>query len=672
MSIAARGPLLSVVSIAALVMPGVAMAAAAAKQQAVTLAYDASLLQSAPSDQATPDQSAQVTMQTLPADTAQPASPAGSLVNAPGVYGASTGNNPVSYHGEVQDNDPSSTNIATARTRGAMGRPVARTMAAEPLDAGGEGGDITPAPAPMLPGQLSAFGAQPVAGRRLVIRPYIEAQQVADDQISPGGGGGVLTYSVLAVGADALINGRNTQGSVSLRYERRFGWGPTASGNGLSGMANLSTRITGGLRMDYGGYANRFQTSNSGATFADYNNSGDSLSQVYSVYAGPSLSTHSGDVAINGAYHAGYTKVDNQLNGSAVTAINTLDHSVSQDARLAVGTKPGGLGLPVGLGVEGGWFREDISNLDQRVTDLHARAQVIVPVTQSLALLGGVGAEKVQVSSRDAVRDANGNAVVDAGGRLVTNESSPRYIAFDTSGLIWDVGAQWRPSSRLSAEAHIGRRYGRLGGYGFVNWQPGANTTFNVTVYENLTGFGGALATALAGSSTEFAAIRDSITGNLSSCVGTMTGGTCIGGATGSINGQVYRGRGVTASLMHTIGRWQVGLGAGWDRRVYIAAPETVLAELNGRTDQYYWVAGYAGGKVSQRSSIQTTLALYKFESGLVANGDISAVRATGVYQYYFSRHLTGSASLAVNGMKREDADDLWTASGALGMRYSF
>jgi hypothetical protein len=248
------------------------MAAAAAKQQAVTLAYDASLLQTAPSDQATPDPSAQVTMQTLPADTAQPA---GSLANARSVYGTSTGNNPVSYHGEVQDNDPSSTNIAT--TRGSTARGNGRAVSGQQLDAGGDGGDLSQAQAPaaMLPGQFSAFGAQPVAGRRLVIRPYIEAQQVADDQISPGGGGGVLTYSVLAVGADALINGRNTQGSVSLRYERRFGWGPTAGGNAISGMANLSTRITGGLRMDYGGYANRFQTSNGGATFADYNNSGD-------------------------------------------------------------------------------------------------------------------------------------------------------------------------------------------------------------------------------------------------------------------------------------------------------------------------------------------------------------------------------------------------------------
>jgi hypothetical protein len=649
---------------AALAAPCAAMAA---KAKPVALAYDASLLQGG-------DQSQQVTMQTLPQDPAQPAPKPATMTNSPDAYGASTGNNAVSYTGEVQDADPSSTNIAnrSGRAASARGATQSRNIAAEPLDASGEGGDMSPAPAALLPGQLSAFGAQPIAGRPLVIRPYIEAQQVADDQLSPSGGGGLLTYSVLAVGVDALLNGRNTQGSISLRYERRFGWGKESGGNSVSGVASLSTRLTEGLRLDYGGYANRFQTSAGGATFADYNNSGDSLSQVYSVYAGPSLSTHSGDVAINGAYHAGYTKVDNQLNGASVVGINTLDHSVSQDARLAVGTKPGGLGLPVGIGVEGGWFREDISNLDQRVSDLHARAQVIVPVTPALSLLGGVGAEKVQVSSRNAVVDSSGNPVLGANGELVTDKTSPRYIAFDTSGLIWDVGAQWRPSSRISAEGHVGRRYGRLGGYGFFNWKPGSSTTFNVTAYENITGFGGALANALSGTSTQFTAIRDSITGNLSSCVGSLTGGTCIGGATGSLNSQVYRGRGVTASLMHSLGRWQVGVGGGWDRRVYIAAPETVLAELNGKVDQYYWVAGYAGGKVSARSSIQTTLELYKFESGLVANGDISAVRAVGVYQYYFSHHLTGNASLAVDGMKREQAEDLWTASGALGVRYSF
>ena len=641
-----------------LAMPGTALAAKS-KEPAVALAYDASLMQGS-ADQPTGGQ-----------DTPRQA-PQSDPYGA-NTYGANTG---VSYAGQTQD-EPAPADNSAARRRFAA--PPARGSAAMLAAQGDEDGavDTSPAPGALLPGQLSAFGAQPVAGRPLVIRPYIEAQQVANDQLSPSGGGGLLTYSVLAVGADALVNGRNTQAAVSLRYERRFGWGPTAGGNSFSGLANATTRIVDGLKLDYGGYANRFSTSSSGATYANYDNSSDSLSQVYSVYAGPSLATHVGELGVTGAYHAGYTKVNNALN-SSVAGTNTLDHSLSQDARLAVGTKPGDLGLPVGLGVEGGWFHEDISNLDQKVTDLHARAQVIVPVSRSLNLLGGVGAEKVQVSSHDAVRDANGNPVSDANGRLITDFNSPRYIAFDTSGLIWDVGAQWRPSSRTSAEAHVGRRYGQLGGYGFFNWKPNSGTTFAVTAYENMTGFGGALSQALSGGSTQFTAIRDSITGNLASCSGSLSGGSCIGGSTGSLNSQVYRGRGVTASLMQALGRWSVGIGGGWDRRIYIAAPQTVLAQLNGKADQYYWVAGYAGGKVSARSSIQTTLELYKFESGLDTNGDIKAVRAVGVYSYYFSHHITANASLAIDGQRREQqqlpqqAEDLWTASGAVGVRYSF
>lgn len=655
MHIAAR-PLISLPVLAAmLAMP--AMASARAKDQAATLAYDASLMQAAP-DQPLPA----ATPTTAPTSSAPV-----SMVTAPDAYGTNTYNNPVSYNGEVQDADVATRRAATTRSGGKNA-----TIQAESLDSGGEGDDSF-APGAMLPGQIGAFGARPIAGRRVTIRPYIEAQQVAYDQLSPSGGGGLLTYSVLAAGADVLVNGHATQGSLSVRYERRFGWGRnTNSGNSISGIAVASTRIAEGLRLDYGGYANRYNTSASGAAFTTDSNALDTVSQVYSVYAGPSISTHMGDVGIKGAYHASYTNVDSHLNGSSGSGYNPLNHSTAHDAQLSVGTAPGGLGLPVGVGVNGGYYREDVSNLDQRVSDLHGRAQIIVPVSPALNVMAGVGAEKVQVSSRDALRDASGNAIVGSNGALVTDPTSPRTIAFDTSGLIWDVGAQWRPSSRLSAEAHVGRRYGRLGGYGTLNWKPNSRTVFNVTVYESLTGFGGALATALSGTSTQFAAIRDSITGNLSSCVGSLTGGSCIGGATGSLNSQIYRGRGVTVSLMHDLGRWQVGVGGGWDRHVYIAAPDSVLAEINGRADQYYWVSGYAGGKVSQRSSIQTTLALYKFESGLVANGDMEAVHGMLGYSYYFTHHITANASVALDGMRRDQVDDLWTASGALGVRYSF
>ena len=43
------------------------------------------------------------------------------------------------------------------------------------------------------------------------------------------------------------------------------------------------------------------------------------------------------------------------------------------------------------LGVGAGYNREDISNLDQRVEDFHARADATLPVTSDLSLVGGVG-----------------------------------------------------------------------------------------------------------------------------------------------------------------------------------------------------------------------------------------------------------------------------------------
>src|SRR3546814_4690991 len=38
---------------------------------------------------------------------------------------------------------------------------------------------------------------------------------------------------------------------------------------------------------------------------------GDNVSQVYSVYAGPTLATNVGELSVNASYHLGYTKLEN-------------------------------------------------------------------------------------------------------------------------------------------------------------------------------------------------------------------------------------------------------------------------------------------------------------------------------------------------------------------------
>src|SRR3546814_8934986 len=104
--------------------------------------------------------------------------------------------------------------------------------------------------------------------------------------------------------------------------------------------------------------------------------------------------------------------------------------------------------------------REDASQLDQRYEGKYARADVTMPIGPTVALLGGVGYEDIEIGQRDPLLDADGVPVRDANGRFVTDTSSPRRLSFDTDGLIWDAGVMWRPSRRTSLTARVGRRYG--------------------------------------------------------------------------------------------------------------------------------------------------------------------------------------------------------------------
>ncbi len=505
------------------------------------------------------------------------------------------------------------------------------------------------------------------------ISPYIEAAQIATAELAPGND--VLTYSRLVAGVDADITGRNTEASFSLRYEHYFGWGSSAEDSDvISGIARAYTQIAPGLRIEAGAMAESLLIENNGASVLGQG-FGDDESQVYSLYAGPTIATQAGDVLIDASYQFGYTKVESPDTVAFVPGqppVDVFDESVVHNAYAHAGVNPDVV-LPVGMGLGGGYYREDISNLDQRLEDFHARADVTVPVSGEVALVGGIGYENVEVSSRDALRDASGNPVIDSDGHFVTDNSGPRHIAYDTSGFIWDAGVIWRPSRRTELEAHVGRRYGSTSFYGSFDYAPNSRSSINISVYDNIAGFGGQLNRALAGLPAQFEANRNPLTGDLTGCVASQEEGNCLSSALGSVRSSIFHASGVMANYSFRHGQIDAGIGAGYDRRKFIAAPGTVLESSDGVVDENIWISGYLNDRVSARGTLSTVVYANWFQSGSASDGDSSALGASASYDHAVTDHLTATAALGLYGTLRDaPLPDVWEASALVGVRYRF
>lgn len=511
-------------------------------------------------------------------------------------------------------------------------------------------------------------------GKRVDVTPYIEAGQVLSAELSPGSDS--VTYSRIAAGVDALVQGRNTAAAVSLRYERRIGWGNDApDGDELTGIARASASvIPRTLTIEAGGLATRTRIEGNGGASGDPLGDDDQIGKIYSIYGGPSLSTYAGDVAVQANYRIGYTRVDEPnaiLTADGGEPVDVFDDSTVHVANIHMGTRPGQF-LPVGLGVGAGWYREDMSNLDQRIEDKHVRADVTVPVSQSVALVGGVGYEEVKISSRDALRDEFGVPVRGSDGRLVTDKSEPRQLAYDVDGLIWDVGVIWRPSVRTTLEAHVGRRYGSTTYYGSFGWQASRRSSVNIAVYDNVVGFGGNLNNALTSLPTDFTAVRDALSGGIGNCVESLESGSCFGNALGSVRSGTFRGRGVMWSYAVNMGRTSAGIGAGYDRRKFIAAEGTVLAAADGVIDENWWLGAYVNNRLDQRSTISANAHINWLDSGFDNAGKATAFGVNVAYDRVLAERLTATAALGLDGINRSSDEDLLVASALLGVRYSF
>jgi hypothetical protein len=507
---------------------------------------------------------------------------------------------------------------------------------------------------------------------RVDVSPYIEVQQVFFADLD--GGNDLLTYTTVAAGVDASISTRRAEGQVSLRYERVIGYDNQVPDQDIvSGLARGSVAVTRNLSLEAGALATRSGVDGRGASQTSFLPFSDNVTQVYSVYAGPTFSAQVGELGVNAAYRVGYTKVEDVNPGPlppGQTPIDIFDDSVSHSATASVGMQPGS--LPFGWAVGVGYDREDGGQLDSRFEGAYVRGDVTVPITDTLAAVGGIGYEKVTISERDALRDGLGNPVVGPGGRLVVDPTSPRINAYESDGIIWDAGVLWRPSRRTTLEARYGHRYGTDTYIGSFSYVPNERMGVNVSVYDTVSGFGGALNDALDSLPTQFRANRNPLTGDLNNCAFGAAGGFCLNNALRTASSATFRSRGVQASVATQSGPWSSGLAIGYDRRKFLASALGGQGQISGLIDENYYLSGYLGRELDRRSSVSTNVYATLNDPGQAGAPDSYGFGANAAYYRNIWRGLSATAAVGIDTFEIEDFDQDVSASALLGLRYSF
>jgi len=509
--------------------------------------------------------------------------------------------------------------------------------------------------------------------RKADVAPYIEIQQILVADLKDGSD--VLTYTSVAAGLDSSIQTRGAEAQLNLRYERRFYYQDNLGDDDIiTGLARGRVDIVPNvLSLEAGGIATRSRVDLRGEAPSNTVGNIDNVTQVYSVYAGPSLSTQVGALDVNANYRVGYTKVENKSTGALPPGqlpIDVFDDSVSHSASASVGMQPGD--LPFGWTVGAGWEREDGGQLDQRFEGKQVRADITVPVSSTLALVGGVGYEDIEISERDAVRDINGDPVIGTDGRLVTDETSPRLLSYDQDGVFWDAGVLWRPSRRTSLEARVGQRYGSETYYGSFGYQPNQNTALNISVYDTVSGFGNLLNDNLANLGTSFSSTRNPLSGELNGCAFGETSSLCFNDVLQSAASSSFRARGVNGQLTYNSGGWNSGLGVGYARRSYFASQLGAVSAVDGLVDQNYYANLSIGRELDTYSSFDANVYANLLDSGFADAPNVLGVGANAAYYRQILPGLQGTAAVGLDSFQQDGFDSELTASALLGLRYDF
>ncbi len=527
--------------------------------------------------------------------------------------------------------------------------------------------------AAILPLTGLAVPAVEAREREADVAPYIEIQQILVADLKDGSD--VLTYTSVAAGVDTSLQTRGAEAQVNVRYERRFFYEDNLGDEDIiTGLARGSVQVVPNLlALEAGAFAARSRVDLRGEAPSNTVGNIDNVTQVYSVYAGPSLSTRAGALDVNAGYRIGYTKVEDETAGvlpAGQVPVDIFDDSVSHSANASVAMQPGD--LPFGWSVGAGWQREDGSQLDQRFEGKQVRADVTVPVSQTLAAVGGIGYEDIEISERDAVRDTDGVPIIGDDGRLVTDTSSPRLLSYDQDGIYWDVGVLWRPSRRTSLEARVGQRYGSETYYGNFAYQPNQNTALNISVYDTVSGFGNLLNDNLSNLGTSFTSTRNPLSGELNGCAFGPTSSLCFNDVLQSAASSSFRARGINGQLTYNHGGWNTGLGVGYARRRYFASQLGSVSAIDGLVDQNYYANLTIGRDLDRYSSFDANVYANLLDSGFANAPNVLGVGANAAYYRQILPRLQGTAAVGLDSYQQDGFDSELTASALLGLRYDF
>lgn len=518
-------------------------------------------------------------------------------------------------------------------------------------------------------------GAAAVQGEpRTSVHPYLEVQQVATMDFDRGE---VLTYTGVGGGIDASVATRRVQATISANYQHRVGWNDRLNDHDVvSGLAAVHVdAVPGVLSLDAGAMAARSHADIRLPVPAARTIDSAAVAEIYSAYAGPTLTTHAGPVAVGASYRLGYVKVDdNSLAGSGLPTgaprVDRYSSSVVHNATVSFGMEPGR--LPFGWTVGAGYVREDMNRLDSDFEAKYVRGDVVVPVSPTLAVTGGVGYETIDGSQQDFLRTRGGLPVLTPGGNLIPDPSRPRLRTVDEDGVMWDAGFIWRPSPRTELQARGGWRYGGESFTASLSHKINSRSALNANIYDSVSSFGRLLIADLNGLPTKFnPPSNGGLTG--AGCVfGNDPGtGACFGDAFQSISNFNFRNRGASLRYSAARGPWTMGLGAGYANRKYLA-PDSSLFALHGVTDQSFSLQGNLGRRLTRTSGYDLDAYAAWFDSGISDSDASFGAGLTGRYYRNIFRDRL-QAQIAA-GLYTTQAGEFDASYGSIlfGLRYTF